>query len=323
MENIGKQIAEAALEIKAITLSPDDPYTWASGFRMPIYNDNRRLLNSYEHRMLVANGFKDIVKSENIPVDYILGTSTAGIAPAASIAELLDVPLVIMEEGKAYDCRRGIRAETKPELEYDVVASTCPWAIPHGVFMANYKKLPFMYVRQKKKGHGLKQQIEGIPERDKKALLIGFHKGEGYVDAAADALLKEGVIPLIQIYGDMTEIIKEVSIKGKNVLVIEDLISTGGSSAEAVQSARDAGGIVNYLLSIFNYGLDKAVKAFGSLPEKCEVRSLLIYDILLDTAKETGSLIDEQVKLLGEWRADPYNWGEKHGFPKVEEGEKK
>ncbi|MBW2966730.1 hypothetical protein KY342_06525 [Candidatus Woesearchaeota archaeon] len=316
MEDIGKQIAKAALEIKAITLSPDDPYTWASGYRMPIYNDNRRLLNSYEHRMLVANGFKDTIQSENIPVDYILGTSTAGIAPATSIADLLKVPLIIMEEGKAYHCKTGITVGTK--VGYDVVASTCPWAIPHGVYMANDKQLPFMYVRQSKKGHGLKQQIEGIPEEGKKALLVDFYKGESYFDDAVKALLEKGVTPLIQLQCDFTNLTDEVSIEGKNVLVIEDLMSTGGSSAKEVQSARDAGGIVNYILSIFNYGLDKAVQAFGSLAQKCEVRSLLIYDVLLDVAKETGDLIDEQVKLLGEWRADPFNWGEKHGFPKVE-----
>ncbi|MDP4039830.1 MAG: hypothetical protein Q8P57_04610 [Candidatus Pacearchaeota archaeon] len=99
---------------------------------------------------------------------------------------------------------------------------------------------------------------------------------------------------------------------------MEDLISTGGSSARAIQSIRDANGECDYCVSIFNYGLDKALQAFDSLNPKCNVRSLLTYDILLEVAKETGYINEQQAKMLAEWGADPFNWGEKHGFPKVE-----
>ena len=89
-----------------------------------------------------------------------------------------------------------------------------------------------------------------------------------------------------------------------------------------MQAVRDAQGESKYCLSIFNYGLDKAVEAFNSLDPKCEVKSLLTYDVLLEVAKEIGYLNTEQVKLLEEWRANPFGWGEKHGFPKVEKGGK-
>jgi orotate phosphoribosyltransferase len=110
----------------------------------------------------------------------------------------------------------------------------------------------------------------------------------------------------------------ESDLGGKRVLLIEDLISTGGSSARAVQAIRDANGVCEHCFSIFNYGLDKASKAFDSLNPKCEVKSLLTYDTLLEVAKETGYINDQQVAMLAEWRADPFGWGEKHGFPKVE-----
>ena len=219
-----KQIAKAGLEINAIKLRPDNPFTWASGFRMPIYNDNRMFLFHPEHRDLLARGFEEILQTEEIPYEVIAGTSTAGIPPATTLADHLRKSLI--------------------------------------------------YVRDKPKDHGLQNQIEGI-------------------DAESD-------------------------LQGKKVVLVEDLISTGGSSARAVQAIRDANGKCDYCISIFNYGLDKAVKAFGSLNPKCNVRSLLTYDTLLEVARETKYINQQQAKMLAEWRADPFNWGEKHGFPKVE-----
>jgi orotate phosphoribosyltransferase len=218
----GKEIAKAGLNINAIKLRPNDPFTWASGYRMPIYNDNRMFLFDDKDRKLITKGFYDL--ANGLPFSVIAGTSTSGI----------------------------------------------PW----GALLANEFKSPFIYVRDKPKDHGLKNQIEGI-------------------DAESD-------------------------LEGHVVILIEDLISTGGSSARAVQGIRDANGICNYCLSIFNYGLDKASKVFNNLDPECEVRSLLTYDTLLEIAKETGYIDTQQAKMLAEWRADPFGWGEKYGFPKVE-----
>jgi len=220
----GKEIARISLDIGSIKLRPGDPFTWASGYRMPIYNDNRMLLFYPEYRVLIANGFKEIIDKEKIECDIIAGTSTAGIPHATILADLLNKPLI--------------------------------------------------YIRDKPKDHGLKNQIEGL-------------------DADKD-------------------------LDGKKVIVIEDLISTGGSSAKAVQAVRDAKGKVEYCLSIFSYGLDKAKNEFDVLPEKTEVRSILTYDVLLETAKEIDYLTIAQIDLLADWRKDPFNWGAKHGFPKIE-----
>lgn len=223
-EDYGREIARVALHIKAIKLNPENPFQWASGHRMPIYNDNRMFLFYPDYRKLITNAFEQLIKNEQIPYDIIAGTSTAGISP--------------------------------------------------GTLLADRFNAPFIYIRDKPKDHGLRNQIEGI-------------------DAEKD-------------------------LEGRIVTVVEDLISTGGSSAKAVQAVRDANGKVEYCLSIFNYGLDEAVRIFESLNPRCEVRSLSNYDILLKVAKETGYLTKEQILLLEEWRADPFGWGEKHGFPKVE-----
>ena len=174
-------------------------------------------------------------------------------------------------------------------LRWQVIAGTSTAGISPATTLADSIDASLIYVRDKPKGHGLRNQIEGV-------------------DAEKD-------------------------LEGRTVIVIEDLISTGGSSAKAVQAVRDANGKCDYCLSIFNYGLDKAKAIFrgeeaydkegNKLQSPCEVESQLTYEVLLEVAKETGYLTDEQVKLLEEWRADPFNWGEKHGFPKVEKGEKK
>lgn len=234
MSNVETNLAIASLEIGAIKLSPNMPFQWASGYMMPIYNDNRMHLWHPINRQMIADGFWHLLYKEKHEPEVIAGTSTAGI--------------------------------------------------PHAALLANTYQAPMIYIRDKPKSHGLKNQIEGI-------------------DADKD-------------------------LDKKRVVVIEDLISTGGSSANAVAAVRDANGRVDYCLSIFNYGFDEAQQMFdGTLPYNkagakldpvCKVRSLLTFDVLLQVARDRNYIKSEDVKLLEEWRAAPFEWGEKHGFPKVE-----
>jgi len=156
----------------------------------------------------------------------------------------------------------------------DVVAGTATAGIPHGAFLSELLSLPYIYIRDKPKAHGLKNRIEGL-------------------DAESD-------------------------LEGRRVVVIEDLISTGGSSARAVEAVREANGKCDWCISIFSYGLEKAEEEFGALDPPCNFTSLLTFPVLLETAKAGGFLSEDQIALLAEWREDPFGWGEKHGFPKVE-----
>jgi len=223
IEDLGRKIAEAGLNIGAIKLNPDDPFQWASGYRMPIYNDNRMFLFYPDTRKTIVGGLARIIEEEGISFDVVAGTATAGI--------------------------------------------------PHGTLLADLLGRPFIYIRDKPKSHGLKNRIEGI-------------------DAESD-------------------------LEGRRAIVVEDLISTGGSSAKAVEAVREANGLCGWCLSIFSYGLDRAAGQFAALDPPCEVRSLLTFDVLLDVARAGGYLSEEQIALLAEWREDPFGWGEKHGFPKV------
>ena len=223
-KDYAEELATIALKIKAIKRSPNNPFTWASGFRMPIYNDNRMFLADHEHRRLIMGGFYDMIQKKGIHFFGFAGTSTAGISPATTLADNFPCPLI--------------------------------------------------YVRDKPKDHGLRNQIEGI-----------------------DA---------------------EKGLEGRKYILIEDLVSTGGSSIKAVQAIRDAGGICNNCLSIFDYGFEEARTAFRELTPRCEFNPILTYENLLRVAKKSSYITPEQSRMLEEWRTDPFNWGAKHGFPKVE-----
>ncbi|PKL28735.1 MAG: orotate phosphoribosyltransferase [Spirochaetae bacterium HGW-Spirochaetae-2] len=220
-KEFGPRIAKEALYMGAIKLSPNDPFLWASGYRMPIYNDNRRLLADAKARALIAEGLAAIAEALEIPFDSIAGTATAGIPHATTLADKLEKPLC--------------------------------------------------YVRAWGKDHGLKNLIEGLGS--------------------------------------------DGSFHGQRVLLIEDLISTGGSSVKAVQSIRQADGLVAYCLAIFTYGLEASVQSFAALEPQCRPIALLDYDTMVATALATGYVDGNGAELLNQWRRNPFRWGTDNGFP--------
>lgn len=204
-----KQVAERLLQVQAVKLSPAEPFTWASGWKSPIYCDNRKVL-SFPY-------VRDYIKSELSNIVY----------------------------------------ETFPEAA--VIAGVATAGIPHGALVADQLKLPFIYVRSKPKEHGMGNQIEGILQ------------------------------------------------PGQSVVVIEDLISTGKSSLEAVQAIRAAGGEVIGLVSIFDYGFDVAVKAFAAAG--VPFYSLSNYSAMISLAVEKGLVTASEEAALQAWRSAPDQWG--------------
>jgi orotate phosphoribosyltransferase len=203
-----KAVAEKLLQINAIKLSPQQPFTWASGWKSPIYCDNRKVLSFPFIRDFIKSEMCNVVFEHFSQADILAGVATAGI----------------------------------------------PW----GAMVADQLKLPYIYVRPKPKEHGLGSQIEGFYE------------------------------------------------KGKKVVVIEDLISTGKSSLEVVEVLRRADVEVTGMVSIFTYGFDVAAKAFETA--KVEHRSLTNYTTLIELAVEKGIVTAEQQNTLLNWRQDPANW---------------
>lgn len=211
---IAENIARVALEIGAIQINVCEPFTWASGYKMPIYNDNRLLMGNVGHRALIAKGFQDILKKCAAEVDVIAGTATAGIPHATTLADLLQVPLI--------------------------------------------------YVRSTAKSHGMGNKVEGILKPNQR------------------------------------------------VLVIEDLISTGGSAVGAVAAIREAGGIVDHCCSIFSYGFPEATEKFKSM--SCQIHSILIFSELLQVAQSTQNLPQNDIETLRSWQEAPFKWAENKGF---------
>ena len=208
---IAESIARVALEVGAIRINVQQPFTWASGYKMPIYNDNRLLLGNAQNRALVTKGFQDLLKKNTTEVEVIAGTATAGIPHATTLADLLQVPLI--------------------------------------------------YVRSTAKSHGMGNKIEGILKKNQK------------------------------------------------VLVIEDLISTGGSAVNAVTAVRKAGGIVDHCFSIFSYGFPESLEKFKSA--SCQVHSILDFSELLKVAQSTQDIASNDIQILQSWQESPFKWGNK------------
>ena len=208
MKNRESQVAEKLLQINAIRLNVQTPFTWASGWKSPVYCDNRRILS--------FPFVRDFIKSEMSNLVF----------------------------------------ETFPEAE--LIAGVATGGIAHGALVADQVKLPFAYVRGKAKGHGLGNRIEGVVE------------------------------------------------KGAKTVVIDDLISTGGSSLEACQALREAGADVIGLVAVFTYGFPVAEAAFqeAGIP----FYTLSNYPEMIAEAQSKGVVSEQQMSTLAAWREDPAGW---------------
>jgi orotate phosphoribosyltransferase len=205
---MSKRIAELLLEISAVSLSPQNPYTWSSGMRSPIYCDNRLTMSYPEVRREIANGLGELIREHFPEVEVIAGTATAGIPHAAWVSAKLD--------------------------------------------------LPMCYVRSSAKGHGKGNQIEGKV------------------------------------------------LSGQKVVIVEDLISTGGSVITAADALRDAGAEVLGAVAIFTYGLDKGKQLLSDANLKA--LALTGFSDLIETAKEKGYISGSDMEALLEWKKDPASW---------------
>ena len=200
-----KLIAKDLLKIKAVFFRPDEPFTWASGIKSPVYCDNRLILTAPEVRNDVEEGLAKLIKENYPDVEVLMGTSTAGIAHAAIVGHLMD--------------------------------------------------LPMGYVRSGAKDHGRQNQIEGRLE------------------------------------------------KGQKVVVVEDLISTGGSCIEVVNVLREAGAEVLGIVSIFTYGMQKGLTRLAEADVKNV--SLTNFDVIAEVAAEDGYIEKDDVKRLIAFRNNP------------------
>lgn len=207
--DIELKVAEFLLQIKAVKLQPNNPFTWASGWKSPIYCDNRITLSHPSVRTYIRQKLAQQIQEEFGSVDVIAGVATAGI--------------------------------------------------PQGVLVAQELGLPFIYVRAKAKEHGTGSLIEGE------------------------------------------------LVEGQRVVVIEDLISTGKSSLQAVNALREAGLSVAGLVAIFTYGFDQADENFAAA--KCRYSTLSNYSALIDYAAEHSFIAQNDINLLSKWRENPAEWG--------------
>jgi orotate phosphoribosyltransferase len=316
MKTSSEKIAEANFDVGGITLSPKKPYTWASGYKSPIYNDNRKLLSEFAYRMLVTDTFVEIIKNNGLEFDMISGTTTAGIAPAASLAQRLNVPMIILsgnnpKDGK--DERFPVLFDNdllndivtclysqEEKMFYDAIASTVPIAIPYGVNLANRLELPFMYVRPSGKAHGLENTIEGVPKEGQTVLLLSsFSDDLVYIKHAFAVLKQQGLFTKSNEYKG-SYYSDNLDINGKKILQVEDLLSTSKSGTKEILRFRELGAIAHDMLAIFSYGLEDAEKNFREA--KVNAYPALTYDTMLQVGINKGLIKGDEITMLKKWR---------------------
>ncbi len=210
MDDSALKIAQFLLQIKAVELKPGEPFTWAAGWKSPIYCDNRKILSYPKVRNLVRQEFVRTIDANFGKPDVIAGVATGGIAL--------------------------------------------------GVLIAQEMGLPFVYVRPEPKGHGKGKQIEGVLE------------------------------------------------KGQSVIVIEDLISTGSSSAKAIKAIKNEGAIVKGMVAVFTYGFEVSKKNLLR-DAQCPFYTLSDYKNLLKQAVAQNYIAEKDLKMLEKWNENPAEWG--------------
>lgn len=207
-EAFSRELAQSLLEIQAVILRPNDPFTWTSGWRSPIYCDSRLTILYPELRKRIADTFSDFIRNRYSDIAVLTGTSTAGI--------------------------------------------------PHTAWIADRLELPMSYVRAKAKAHGMGNQIEGRVR------------------------------------------------KSEHTVVIEDLISTGGSALSVIEALEFIGARVDGLLTIFTYGFNVAHEKLDKAG--VEVHCLTDYSTLISVAVENGYVDQSDLELLSQWRESPDTW---------------
>jgi len=209
-KDTAKKTAELLLQIKAIKLQPNEPFTWASGWKSPIYCDNRTTLSFPTIRNYIREKLAQIIEEEYGKPDVIAGVATGAIAI--------------------------------------------------GVLVAQHLNIPFIYVRPEPKSHGRKNQVEGLLEKNQK------------------------------------------------VVVVEDLISTGKSSLNAVKALKEEGAIVKGMVAIFSYGFDIADENFKK--EHVKLTTLSDYDNLLEQTFDSNYISEKELETLKQWRENPAEWNQ-------------
>lgn len=320
---VPEALAHASLEVGAIKLQPSNPFTWASGLRMPIYNDNRMHVSHPDNRTLIQMlAVQEIVNEElfedgtdNYSFNAILAIPSGGIWLAAMLAATFRMPLIVPDGDHYLVFNLEKPQKQNAELKFDAVVASYPRALPSAVLYADVNRIPLLYLRPAPKSHGVGKQVEGDAKEISSAYLL-THWGDVDEDVAKQALGNARLTLFASHVSQEKVASSYIDLRGRTCLAVEDLISTGKSSLEEIRKAQDAGAIVTDCLSIFSYEMKSATNAFAAA--KVRKLPLLTYPTLIEQAVREGYVSEEDRLILLDWQKDPEGWGARNGFPKIE-----
>lgn len=313
-----KLVMETAFSEGVVKINPVDPFLWKNPpHKNPIYNDNRMYLGMPKIRTTILDELLKIIKLRGIKFDGILGVATAGLPWAGLLAHKLKVPLYISHNGEIHQYRSLFIDLEYPELDWwakvDAIAASIPWSIAPATIMAHNLNKPLFYVRPDKKIHGKGKQIEGLIGLNtgiKNVGLVNIIKNDNYKASIYDELGNLGVKIVCDKSFQFQE--KPAELKGKKILVIDDLFSTINSALLDVNMLRTAGAIVEDIACIFTYGFPAM---YANIKEaNLKMHSLMDYKMFLEYGTKNNYIDRNYKEMLNEWKQDREAWGEKY-FP--------
>lgn len=310
-----KTIITAALDKEIFALRPNEPFTWASGIKSPIYNDNRRHLSFVKNRALINDALLELSQKNNLSYDAVLGTSTAGIPWGAQFARAMQKPFFILVNGEAYEFTEFYKKSFAVKgTNTEQLIVNCPWGIAPGVVAANDLGVGLLYQREAPKKHGKQNLIEGTYSPGEEVIGAYFkptneETGEElpHVPLFRPAELLEKTGLNVTSISEEIVAVKLLDLQELRVLVIEDLVSTAGSIFKEIARVRELGGIVTDCITNFTYDFPEATNRFQK--ESVAMHSVFTYTDLLPVALERGFVTEKDLETLTAWRENPHAWG--------------
>ncbi len=335
------QIALGYLKNKLFIINFLKAFTWASRLRTPFYADTRMSLSYPKMRNDVVAAFLEVMQEQTLQADALWATVTAGIPWGAILAYELNKDLYVYDDKrkKLYrfsNLRKTVEhtyklLKSKDLSEYDALISNTPIGIVYGAVAAHEAGIPFLYVREARKEHGKKNWIEGHIEEGAKvaylhtALSIA-ESSDGTFEGNVAKLKAENIdvvtaefhtVPGIEVAittmknDDNGEMVSRKALEGMQIAIIEDLISTGGSSiGKEAETCRSMGATVKDMIAVFDYKMERAEKA--AQDANIRVHHLLDFPYLLEAGHAQGIISTDEKEKLEAWYANPEKYSEEY-----------
>jgi len=292
--------------IEGLRITTEKPVTWGNGIKSPIDVNNWMALASFKIRDMIYDDIAKIIKNKNITCDALLAASTAGLHIGPSVAAKLGVPFVLIKDGKAFEVLPA-------PINYDhegitIIVASNPDAIPLGISLANKEQLPFAYVRQSQKNHGLENYIEGYAGQVGNALLLDYYFDQSCAYHARQIIQTHAPALVIQEMKSsaIPATLEAYDLQNKHCVVLEDQFGPSESIITQVMAAHHLGAIIEHVVGIFDYELQESNDRIKNV--NVQKHAFITVMDFLGIAFVSQPILKEQWPEIGRFLTNPKDW---------------